>query len=211
MCAQLLPSSVNTPFSVIMFQLAIMAAFLKENLDIQAALEQMRDGSSDAFEAVLSFHERQIFTHLVRLVGNKDEASDLLQETFIRLYKNRKQIAVDGNIKSWLYKVATNIAYDHFRKKKRENLVSIDDDETFETFSEELSYTNVEQQILSADLENALEKIRPHYKNILLLYYREGFSYEEIAEILDTPLNTIKTHLRRARQELAKLLQESYG
>lgn len=182
-----------------------------EKQALKAQLEQLIDGDQYAFEKILTMYEKPIFNHLIRLVGSRDEATDLLQETFIRLYTKRSQIDTEGNLKNWLYRVATNIAYDHFRKKKRENLVSIDDEDLSETIESKLSYTNLEHEIAAIDLENALQKIRLHYKNILLLYYREGFSYEEIAKILDLPINTVKTHIRRARQELNTLLKETYG
>lgn len=171
----------------------------------------MISGDPHAFEVILSAYEKPIFNHLIRLTGGVDEASDMLQETFIRLNNKRSQIDPDGNIKNWLYKVATNLAYDHFRKKKRENLVSIDTDDLSETIVSQLSYTSLEHEIATLDLERALRELRPHYKNILLLYYREGFSYEEISKITELPLNTIKTHIRRARQELGKLLNETYA
>lgn len=184
---------------------------MTEKQGLQDQLELLIDGDQHAFEVFLLMYEKPIFNHLIRLVGSRDEAADLLQETFIRLYTKRFQIDTEGNVKNWLYKVATNIAYDYFRKKKRENLVSIDDEDLSETIEAKLSYTNLEHEIATIDLENALEKIRPHYKNILLLYYREGFTYEEVAKMLELPLNTVKTHLRRARQELNKLLNETYG
>lgn len=174
-------------------------------------IERLKDGDEQALEEVLSVYEKPIYTHLVRLIGNTDDAGDLLQETFIRFYNWRVHIDPNGNIKNLLYKIATNIAYDHFRKQKRSNLISIDDEDYSETIDAALTYTNVERDIIAIDLENALQKLRPHYNNILLLYYREGFSYEDIAQMLNIPINTIKTHLRRARQELASLLQETYG
>lgn len=168
-------------------------------------------GNLQAFDAILDQYQKLIYNHLIRLTGSSDEAADLLQDTFIHLYNKRSQIEPNGNLKNWLYKVATNIAYDYFRKQKRESHLSIDQEDTSETIEAALSYTSLEHEIRTIDLENALHEIRPHYKNILLLYYREGFSYEEIANILELPINTVKTHIRRARQELGKLLQETYG
>lgn len=188
-----------------------MSTKLPSQEDIKSRLEKMISGDLSAFEEILSIFEKPIFNHLIRLTGDQDNASDLLQETFIRLYNNRTKIDTEDNFKNWLYRVATNIAYDYFRKKKRENLISIDDESLSETIELEISYSNLEKEILGIDLENALGEMRPHYRNILLLFYREGFSYEEIAGILELPLNTIKTHLRRARQELSELLKKTYG
>jgi RNA polymerase sigma-70 factor (ECF subfamily) len=178
---------------------------------LKKLLTRVTSGDIEAFELILSFYEKSIFNHLLRLLGDRDEASDLLQETFIHLYKNRANIDTDSNFKNWLYKIATNIAFDHFRKKKREKSISLDDESASETFETGLSYSNLEQEIAEHDLKAALEGLRPNYRNILLLYYREQFSYDEIADILKLPVNTVKTHLRRARGELASLLKETYG
>jgi RNA polymerase sigma-70 factor (ECF subfamily) len=174
-------------------------------------LLKMISGDTAAFEEVLSLYEKAIFNHLLRLTNNPDDASDLLQETFIRLYNNRSKIDITSNFKNWLYKVATNVAYDYFRKKKRENLISLDDDSVAETIQGEISYNNLEQEITERDLEHALGQLRASYRNILLLYYKERFSYEEIVPILKLPINTVKTHLRRARNELSELLKATYG
>lgn len=188
-----------------------MSSRLPTQEDLKPQLERMISGNLLAFEEILSIFEKPIFNHLIRLVRDYDIASDLLQETFVRLYQNRSRINATDNFKNWIYRVATNIAYDYFRKKKRENLVPIDDEILSETIEKESAYSSFEREILSTDLESALKEIRPHYRNVLLLYYREGFSYEEIAGILELPLNTIKTHLRRARQELGVLLKKTYG
>lgn len=174
-------------------------------------LQKMVAGDQEAFEEILYAYEKPIFNHLLRLTRNPDDASDLLQETFIRLYNKRAQIDISNNFKNWLYKIATNIAYDYFRKKKREKLVSLNDEDAFETIGQEESYSNLEREIAERDLESALGEIRIPYRNILLLYYRERFSYEEISDILKLPLNTVKTHLRRARKELGLLLKNTYG
>lgn len=188
-----------------------MATEFPNQADIILCLEKMITGDQVAFEQILLIFEKPIFNHLLRLTKNSHDASDLLQETFIKVYSNRSQIDTTNNFKNWIYKIATNVAYDFFRKKKRENLVSIDDEALSETIAPELSYDRLESEITVIDLENSLREIQPHYKNVLLLYYREGFSYEELSVITELPLNTIKTHLRRARQELRELLKNTYG
>lgn len=200
------PSVIDTTVLAIMFQPSMSL-----NLEEKTRLEKMIAGDNSAFEEILSIYEKPIFNHLLRLTKNRDDASDLMQETFFRLYNKRSQVNIADNFKNWLYKVATNIAYDYFRKKKREKLVSLDGEETFETNEPELSYSTLEEEISRIDLDQALGEISLSHRNILLLYYREGFSYEEISEILNLPINTTKTNLRRARQELGKFLKNTYG
>lgn len=177
----------------------------------QELVEALTTGDIAAFEAILARYEQAIWNHLRRLTGSVDDATDLTQETFVKLYQKRHLVDPGGSFKNWLYRVATNTAYDAMRKKHHIIEVSIDDnDEPSETIPPELAYSIAEEKILFHDIEKALSNIAPHYRNILLLYYREGFGYEELSVLLDLPLNTVKTHLRRAKQSLREHLQ-NYG
>lgn len=171
----------------------------------------LKEGNLGAFEKTLLLYEKQIFNHIYRLVGQLQDAQDLLQETFIKLYKNRSRIDTNKSFKAWLYKIATNTTYDWFRKKSHyRGQISLDeiDEEKFETIDTQSPYYRIEA---SNDVAGALEGIKAAYRNILLLYYRDGFSYEEIADILGIPLNTVKTHLSRAKKQLKEKLESSYG
>jgi RNA polymerase sigma-70 factor (ECF subfamily) len=174
-------------------------------------IQEMKQGDIPAFEALLRLYEKPIYNHLRRIVGI-DDASDCAQETFMKLYTHRTAIDPKSRLKNWLYKVATNTAYDLLRKKKRlfETALSPEDENICETNLPEAAYSTMEQEILVQDIEAALLKIPVHYRSILLLYYREGFSYEELADLLSMPLNTVKTHLRRSKEAL-KQTMKSYG
>lgn len=129
----------------------------------------------------------------------------MTQKTFIKLYKSLKSINLDKNFKSWLYKIATNTAYDWFRKKKREaELLITEPDKYFETLEPVEPYYNVEDIQL---LDNALDKLKPIHKSVLLLFYKESLQYQEIAEALNIPLNTVKTHIYRAKESLKNNLK----
>jgi RNA polymerase sigma-70 factor (ECF subfamily) len=171
-------------------------------------LNSAKKGDIDAFEKILLLYEKAIFNHIYRIVSNKKDAEDLTQETFIRLYEKRSLINPDKNFKSWLYKIATNIALDFLRKKTRQKeLFLIDSDqEPFETIDEEDSYYRIER---TYDLERALSKLKLIHKTVLLLFYRDDFDYEAIAKTLDVPINTVKTHLYRAKKELKEILEKN--
>lgn len=170
--------------------------------DILAAAQK---GNLKAFDAIIKFYQPAIFNHLCRLINNTDDAFDLAQETFLKLYKTHDRIDCQANFKSYLYKIATNTAYDWLKKKKRhpEDLVIDDDNIDFETIEAKQSYYKIESIDLIG-LNMALDKIKPVYKNLLLLYYYQGFDYEEISRITDQPLNTVKVGLYRAKRELLK-------
>lgn len=168
---------------------------------------RLQKGEEGAFELFLLHFEKRIFAFLFSLVRHKEDAQDLTQETFIRVYKNRRSLDGARNVKSWVYTIAMHVAYDWFRKKKnsKELFLLDDDSRPFETIDERDAYSILE----SADqVDRALEKIKPSYKAILLLYYYQSFSYDEIAAILSLPLNTVKTNMRRAKQCLAEEIEK---
>lgn len=170
---------------------------------IQAALA----GNPKAFDQLLGLYERKIFGYLYRLTNHPQDAEDLTQETFLKVYRALKTFDTKRKFSTWLYTVATNTAYDWLRKKQRRpELFIIDDEESsFETIDPDSPYTTLAPKI---DLGKALATIdKPIYRTVLLLFYRDGLSYQEIAEVLNCPLNTVKTYLRRAKQALRQALE----
>lgn len=173
-------------------------------------VERAKGGDLAAFEEIVATFERPLWNYLVRIVSSKDDAEDLLQDTFVKVYKNLKGIDPSKNLKSWIYTIATNTAYDFLRKKKRESTVELDDEH--ETNTDGAAYYSVktEESMEGRDVSAAIERLDSLYKGPIILYYKEGFSYEEIATMLSIPINTLKTRLSRAKKQLAELL-ENYG
>ena len=163
-----------------------------------------KNGDVNAFEQILSFYEKAVFNYCLRITKNRGEAEDVTQETFIKIYTHRKLIDPEKNIKTWIFTIATNTAYDFLRKKKRKNETSLEDETIYDL------KTYYPKESVQSDVEKALEKINPEYKKALVLFYQQGFKYEEIAEILAIPVNTVKTHISRGKEELKELLKE-YG
>lgn len=169
-------------------------------------LVQAKNGDLGAFEQILSFYEKTIFNYCLHIVKSSQDAKDIAQETFIKVYMHRKDIDPEKNIKTWIFTIATNTAYDFIRSKKRKNEISLDQDN--ETISDTETY--YPQEGLVSDIEKSLNKINPEYKKPLLLFYQQGFEYKEIAEILAVPINTVKTHIKRGKEQLKEILKE-YG
>jgi len=176
-------------------------------LDIdKEILMKVKDGDLEAFEFLLSFYEKAIFNYCLHVMKNMEDAKDITQDTFIKVYKNRKLIDEDKNIKTWIFTIATNTAYDSIRKKKRKNEITLNEED--ETISSIEAYYG-EEGVFS-DVEKALSKINTEYRKVLVLFYREGFSYQDIADMLLVPINTVKTHLSRGKEQLKEFLKD-YG
>ncbi len=168
-------------------------------------IRSAQSGDRDALIALL----REIETHVYRtafyILGNEQDAMDASQEALIRIYTKIDSYEEKAKFTTWVQRIVTNICIDKFRRKKP--TVSIDEHEM--VFS---STTNVEDEVVSFDLakdiHEAIEKLPEHHRAVVVLRYVQDFSYSEIADSLDLPLNTVKSYLFRARQQLQSLLQD---
>lgn len=126
---------------------------------------------------------------------NKSEAEDITQEVFIKLYNNIKKIKNEEHIKAWLIRVTINLSIDYNRNYWNKNTTSLD--ENYKYFDEE-----------TKDVFNELKKLTPEFRNIIYLYYYQGYKISEISEILSMNQNTVSSYLTRARKELKHILEQ---
>jgi RNA polymerase sigma-70 factor (ECF subfamily) len=176
-------------------------------------------GREGAFRELLKRYERPVFTLVYRMVRDRTLAEDLAQEAFIRAFAAIASYDPGYKFSNWIFKVANNHTIDYLRRRKLDT-VSIDgsphagspEEEARTSVILESPGENpqqfVENRELGAQIEQAIGKLRPEYRTVVLLRHIEGYSYEEIAEILDLPLGTVKTYLHRARGELKERLAD---
>lgn len=151
-----------------------------------------------SIEKIMLEWERKIYGFIYRMVQNREDAADLTQEVFIKVYKQLNKARLT-TLKAWLYTIATNTVYDFFRKKRsmKESFIISDPDGHFETSDPFDAYTPIEER---RDVEHALATIKPEYRTVLLLFYRDELSLNEISVALERPVNTVKTLVRRGRE-----------
>ncbi|MDB5166371.1 MAG: hypothetical protein JWM37_443 [Candidatus Saccharibacteria bacterium] len=170
---------------------------MQEAAIIQAVIE----GKNGYAELVERYHVGLII-HCERLVGDRTDAEDVAQEAFVKAYLNLKNYDADkARFSTWLYKIATNLAIDYLRKERR-----ISHEADVETLAELSMPTQVElaeRNELRA-IVAALEP--PAYKQVIEGYYWQGKSYQELAEELRVPLNTVRTWIHRAKEQLKEQL-----
>ncbi len=168
-----------------------------------------------------SLIERNLFAYIIEryekrlraYIGRKSNASpadqdDILQNIFIKVYKNMKEFDPSLRFSSWIYRIAYNEMVDWYRKKKREPQVSFDADETilYSLASEDDSSSVALHEEQKVILRKALKSLDAKYQNIIELRFYEEKSYEEIADILQIPPGTVAIHLSRAKKILKDLL-----
>lgn len=171
-----------------------------------------RGGDEDAFETLVRSHEKKIYNLCCRLCGNAEDAADAAQETFVSAWRALPFFREESNFATWLYRLATNASIDLMRREKRHRApVSLDDEEqSVDAVDEAASPDSLyEKKELREAVLRAMETLSDEYRRILVLRELQQLSYQEIAEILDMDLGTVKTRIHRARKNLRNALVSS--
>ena len=165
-------------------------------------------GEQDAFEALLAKYRNQIFSLILRLVQNQEDAEDVAQQTFIKAFKNLAAYDPQYPFITWLFKIAHNSSIDFLRAKKPAS-VSIDDEDAPLEIEDNSSsmQAQVSYSFSQTEAEKLLGGLPTLYREVLLLQYREELSCKEIADVLGIPEGTVKVRLFRARTEMRKKLE----
>ena len=171
------------------------------------------EGDSAAFEHLFKRYREGIFQlYMQRTGGNREDADDLLQETFIKVFLNLHRYNDTYTFGQWFYTIARNTFVDYVRKR-RENL-SIDEMQSGRapiapasgSPTPEENFINIQQR---AQLDHYLDRMTPRYRQLIELRFFLEFSYEEIAQKLNVPLGTVKTQIHRAREQLCRFIVEN--
>lgn len=175
-------------------------------------VERALAGSQDAHRALMDRHASGVFNLIARMVREAGVAEELAQDTFVKAFGALRSFDPSYKFVNWILRIAHNTAIDHLRRR-RPDTVSIDEDVPGQAVTEALAdqreaspFDRAAHADLRADLETALAKLRPEYRRMVVMRYLEDLSYEDIAQILDLPLGTVKSHLHRARAEMARLM-----
>jgi|SRR5690554_158977 len=182
-----------------------------------AVVNRAKEGDQAAFTELLERYREPVYYMLLKMVKNNDDADDLTMEAFGKAFNRIHQYSPDYSFSTWLFKIATNNCID-FIRKKRVYLTSLDHSYTnedgvgvsIEVDSGELDPEEVfmRQQKVKT-MQNVVEKLKPHYRDLVVKRYFEELSYDEIATELNLPLGTVKAQLFRARDLLANILRNT--
>ena len=190
-----------------------MGEITPENrIDIELML-RMQIGDLEAFEQLFKKFEKPIYNFFVRLGSDRTHAEDLLQDTFLRLWKSSASYFPQGKFSTYLFQIAKNVFFSYIDKKKRQRELSLDygDSEAGAEFlfeAEESSPTaSMEQEELAKIILNAIEKLDEKHRMVFVLAHYQDLKYAEIAEVLDIPLGTVKTRMMHAERKLREILR----
>lgn len=171
----------------------------------QELIRAAQSGDREALITLLREIEQHVYRTAYYILNNEQDAMDAAQEALIRIYSKINSYEEKARFKTWVQRVVANICIDKFRRNKPS--VSIEEHEMVFSDSQ-----NVEGEVLSRymmkDVHAAIYQLPEHHRTVIVLRYLQDFSYNEIADSLDLPLNTVKSYLYRARQQLQGLLQD---
>jgi RNA polymerase sigma-70 factor, ECF subfamily len=164
--------------------------------------KQAQAGNREAFAVLVERYQRRAFAVALRLLGNRADAEDAVQQTFLRLYESRASYDSRWRLNTWFYRILANTCVDGLRRTRP--TCSVDDLELSTPDTPERALVRREQEAL---LQAGLAAVPVEARIVLTLYYGEGRTYREIAAIRGIAVNTVKTHLRRGRAALRKTLR----
>ncbi len=179
-------------------------------------MARARSGDERAYRTLLQKYERAVFSICLRMVRNRDEASDLSQESFIKVFHSLDRYNPQYAFSSWLFKITSNLCID-FLRKRRIATFGMDDPIDGERGEIQRQYPspgpNPEETYVRGEkvrrLEEAIAALPEHYRIMLILRHQEDLSYEEIADTLAIPLGTVKARIHRAREMLKGILDDA--
>ncbi|MBH9968623.1 RNA polymerase sigma factor SigW [Rossellomorea oryzaecorticis] len=181
---------------------------------VKKRIKQVLKGDQSAFSELVELYKDKVFQICFRMLGNRHEAEDIAQEAFIRAYVNIETFNQKRKFSTWLFRIATNLCIDRIRKKKPDYYLDAEVAGTdgLTMYSQvaadvQMPEDEVENMELQETIQKEISKLPEKYRSVIVLKYIEELPLQEISEILDMPLGTVKTRVHRGREALRKQLK----
>ncbi len=189
----------------------------REAEEDRALVERARSGDKHAFRVLVQKHQRRAFSVALGLLRDENDAREIVQEAFIRVYRNLARFEGSSSFFTWLYRIITNLAIDHRRKPSRRDHESLEGSQSDDEAPLQLVAPPnadpgelVHRQQLGESIQRALDALPPYHRAVILMREVEGLSYQEMAEAMSVSKGTIMSRLFHARQKLQRALVDCY-
>jgi RNA polymerase sigma-70 factor, ECF subfamily len=178
-------------------------------LSEKESIKMVQKGDTDAFAFLVSEYSPRISRYLSKFLYAGEDVEDILQEVFIKAYINIQSFDSSQPFSPWIYRIAHNEAINFLKKKKPKTFSLFDVDVLFpHPIAKEKSDTESERELIKKMLDSVLDKIDIKYKDVLLLYFYEDFSYKEIASTLQIPVTTVGVRISRGKKQVEKVVRQ---
>lgn len=184
-------------------------------MDEKELIKKSKDGHVESFEKLIEAHQLKVYNISLKMLKNEQDAFDAAQEALLKAFKYISRFKEEASFSTWLYRITVNVCLDILKKRKNsynvislEQQISLKDNDVSMQFEDKKH--NVLDDVIKAErkkvLFEAIDKLSPEHKNMIILRDIEGFSYEEISKITDTNIGTVKSKINRARASLKEIL-----
>jgi len=178
-------------------------------IDDQINIDKILEGNTSAFSTLVDQYKDLVFSLALRMMKNKEEAEEVAQDTFIKVYKSLSKFKGDSKFSTWIYRVAYNTCLDRLKKNKRQQqTVTIDEYTENQVKTLDNAYDQLERKEREQAIQNCLRLLPSEDGFLITLYYFEEQSLEEISKVIGLKPNNVKVKLFRARKKLATILKE---
>lgn len=193
-----------------------MSKKLSELTDEELIQEFQENNTLEAYEILVNRFKDPLTNYVYRFLGEKDACNDIVQDTMIKFYLNKDSYKSFAKFSTWIYTIAGNLARNELKRRRRRTIFSLDNDEEDKKIQvEDKSFISpdrfTDNEMKGEIIQKALLKVKPVYREVVILRDVEGLSYEEIAEITDLSLGTVKSRINRGRKHLQELLKNIYS
>ena len=188
---------------------------LSDLTDEELILEFQKNNTVKAYEILVQRYKNPLMNYIFRFLGDYEACADIVQETMIKVYRNKDSYKSIAKFSTWIYTIAGNLARTEYQRRKKRNIFSInsygDDDETFDIPDESarpdvITDSGIKEEII----QKALLKVSDSYREMVILRDIQELSYEEIAEVTGITVGTVKSRINRGRNQLQKMLKDIY-
>lgn len=173
------------------------------------------NGNNEAFDALLNRHKDRVFSYILHIVKDREQAEDIFQETFVKAIMTIKQgrYTDSGKFSAWISRIAHNLIIDFYRQEKAENTVSTDSDVTDMLNRRDLAENNIEDRLVSEqiqeDVRRIIDALPESQREVLMMRYYRDMSFKEIAEATNVSINTALGRMRYAILNMRRIAQEN--
>ena len=174
----------------------------------QKLVERVWAGEREAFARLIDRYKTRVLHTAFRMLRNREDAEEAAQDTFVRAYRGLAKFRAEASFSTWIYKICYHVCLSYLERKKLpraqiepEELLSLPDWATPET--------TLETQAQGKAVEAVLDGLPQHFRTVLILYHAQQLSYQEISEVMELPVNTVKTHLHRGRALLRERILQT--
>lgn len=192
-----------------------MSKQLNQLTDEELIKEFQDNNTLEAYEYLVKRYKDPLMNFVYRFVGDRDSCTDIVQETMIKFYLNKDSYRSFAKFSTWIYTIAANLAKNELKRRKRRTILSIDnsDDEKSPQIEDKMYLSPdkiTDGEIKNEMIQKALLKVKPVYREVVILRDIQDLSYEEISEITGLAIGTVKSRINRGRIQLQKLLKNIY-